>query len=57
MLPTLQLFKIGVKLDMVETKKHDVKPSEVKKKLKKLILLQQKKIKNSLDNYKKILKL
>ena len=31
MLPTLQLFKIGVKLDMVDEKKHDVKPSEEKK--------------------------
>ena len=33
MLPTLQLFKIGVKLDMVDDKKHDVKPSEEKKKI------------------------
>ncbi len=33
MLPTLQLFKIGVKLDMVEDKKHDVKPSEEKKEI------------------------
>jgi len=33
MLPTLQLFKIGVKLDMVDGKKHDVKPSEEKKKV------------------------
>jgi len=33
MLPTLQLFKIGVKLDMVDEKKHDVKPSEEKKKI------------------------
>lgn len=32
MLPTIQLFKIGVKLDMVEEKKHDVAPSEEKKK-------------------------
>ena len=32
MLPTLQLFKIGVKLDMVDEKKHEVKPSEEKKK-------------------------
>ncbi|MDP6857509.1 MAG: Lrp/AsnC family transcriptional regulator [Candidatus Nitrosopelagicus sp.] len=31
MLPTLQLFKIGVKLDMVDDKKHEVKPSEEKK--------------------------
>ncbi len=31
MLPTIQLFKIGVKLDMVEGKKHDIKPTERKK--------------------------
>ena len=36
MLPTLQLFKIGVKLDMIESKKHDVKPSEPKKEIKKI---------------------
>ncbi len=30
MLPTLQLFKIGVKLDMVEAKKHEVAPTEKK---------------------------
>ena len=34
MLPTLQLFKIGVKLDMVDDKKHDIAPSEVKKEIK-----------------------
>lgn len=34
MLPTLQLFKIGVKLDMVDDKKHEIKPSEVKKDVK-----------------------
>lgn len=34
MLPTLQLFKIGVKLDMVDDKKHDVAPTEVKKEIK-----------------------
>ena len=33
MLPTLQLFKIGVKLDMVEDKKHDVAPTEKKKEI------------------------
>lgn len=33
MLPTIQLFKIGVKLDMVDEKKHDVKPTEEKKKI------------------------
>ena len=31
MLPTLKLFKIGVKLDMVDEKKHKVAPSEGKK--------------------------
>ncbi len=34
MLPTLQLFKIGVKLDMVDEKKHDVAPTEQKKETK-----------------------
>lgn len=33
MLPTLQLFKIGVKLDMVDDKKHQVKPTEQKKQI------------------------
>jgi len=33
MLPTIKLFKIGVKLEMVEDKKHEVKPSEEKKKI------------------------
>ena len=33
MLPTLQLFKIGVKLDMVDDKKHQVKPTEQKKEI------------------------
>jgi len=32
MLPTIKLFKIGVKLDIVEEKKHKVEPSEEKKK-------------------------
>lgn len=31
MLPTLNLFKIGVKLDMVDAKKHEVAPTEDKK--------------------------
>ncbi|MCH9041634.1 MAG: Lrp/AsnC family transcriptional regulator [Nitrosopumilus sp.] len=34
MLPTLQLFKIGVKLDMVDEKKHEIAPTEKKKKIK-----------------------
>ncbi len=34
MLPTLQLFKIGVKLDMVDEKKHEVAPTETKKSIK-----------------------
>lgn len=33
MLPTLQLFKIGVKLDMVDDKKHEVAPTEKKKEI------------------------
>jgi DNA-binding Lrp family transcriptional regulator len=34
MLPTLQLFKIGVKLDMIDSKKHEVAPTEEKKEIK-----------------------
>ncbi len=34
MLPTLQLFKIGVKLDMVDDKKHEIAPTEEKKEVK-----------------------
>ena len=33
LLPTIKLFKIGVKLEMVEGKKSDIKPSEEKKKI------------------------
>ena len=33
LLPTIQLFKIGVKLDIVDEKKHEVKPTEEKKKI------------------------
>ena len=33
-LPTLQLFKIGVKLDMVDEKKHEIAPTEEKKEIK-----------------------
>ena len=33
MLPTIKLFKIGVKLEMVDEKKADVRPSEEKKKI------------------------
>jgi DNA-binding Lrp family transcriptional regulator len=34
MLPTIQLFKIGVKLDMVDEKKHEIAPIEEKKEIK-----------------------
>jgi DNA-binding Lrp family transcriptional regulator len=34
MLPTLQLFKIGVKLDMIDEKKHEIAPTEAKKEIK-----------------------
>ena len=33
LLPTIKLFKIGVKLDMIDEKKAEVKPSEEKKKI------------------------
>jgi siroheme decarboxylase len=36
MLPTIKLFKIGVKLEMVEEKKKEVKPSEEKKKIREI---------------------
>ena len=34
MLPTLQLFKIGVKLDLVDDQKHEIAPTEEKKEIK-----------------------
>ena len=34
MLPTLQLFKIGVKLDLVDDSKHEIAPTEEKKEIK-----------------------
>jgi len=34
MLPTIKMFKIGVKLDMNDKNKHEIKPSEEKKKIK-----------------------
>lgn len=34
MLPTIKMFKIGVKLDMNEKNKHEIKPSEEKKQIK-----------------------
>ncbi len=36
LLPTIQLFKIGVKLDMVDEKKHEIKPTEEKKKIREI---------------------
>lgn len=36
LLPTIKLFKIGVKLDMVEEKKHEVAPTEQKKQVKEI---------------------
>src|SRR5437899_3395022 len=33
LLPTIKLFKIGVKLEMIEEKKADIKPSEEKRKI------------------------
>lgn len=39
MLPTVQLFKIGVKLDIVDEKKHDVAPTEEKKEIKNIKFL------------------
>src|SRR5438309_3334140 len=36
LLPTIKLFKIGVKLDMVDEKKAEVKPTEEKKKIREI---------------------
>ena len=36
LLPTIKLFKIGVKLDMVDEKKHEVAPTEQKKEVKEI---------------------
>jgi DNA-binding Lrp family transcriptional regulator len=36
LLPTIKLFKIGVKLDMVDEKKHEVAPTEQKKEIKEI---------------------
>jgi DNA-binding Lrp family transcriptional regulator len=36
LLPTIKLFKIGVKLDMVDEKKHEIAPTEEKKKIKEI---------------------
>lgn len=33
LLPTIKLFKIGVKLEMIEEKKKEIKPTEIKKKI------------------------
>ena len=46
MLPTLQLFKIGVKLDMVDKKKHKVTPSEDKKRVSDVAFVPTEKDKN-----------
>ncbi|GIS96394.1 MAG: hypothetical protein CM1200mP23_2000 [Nitrososphaerota archaeon] len=49
------MFKIGVKLDMVDDKKHDVKPSEEKKKVTDVKFVPTEEDKGNLSgNYKKI---
>ena len=57
MLPTLQLFKIGVKLDLVEDKNMILHQLKKKKKLQILNLILQNKIKILSVSYKKIWKL
>ena len=53
MLPTLQLFKIGVKLDMVDDKKHDIAPSEEKKEIKNIEFIPTEEDKNFIRELQK----
>jgi DNA-binding Lrp family transcriptional regulator len=53
MLPTLQLFKIGVKLDMVDDKKHEVAPTEEKKEIKNIEFIPTEEDKNFIRELQK----
>jgi DNA-binding Lrp family transcriptional regulator len=53
MLPTLQLFKIGVKLDMVDNKKHEVAPTEEKKEIKNIEFIPTEEDKNFIRELQK----
>ena len=53
MLPTLQLFKIGVKLDLVDNKKHEVAPTEEKKEIKNIEFIPTEEDKNFIRELQK----
>jgi siroheme decarboxylase len=57
MLPTIKLFKIGVKLEMVEGKKAEVKPTEEKKKIREVKFVATEEDKNYIRELQKDLEI
>ena len=57
LLPTIKLFKIGVKLDMVDEKKAEVKPTEEKKKIREIKFVATEEDKNYIRELQKDLEL
>ena len=57
MLPTIQMFKIGVKLDMSEKNKREIKPSEEKKKIVKVDFVASEEDKNYIRELQKDLEI
>ncbi len=57
MLPTIQMFKIGVKLDMNEKNKREIKPSEEKKKIVKVDFVASEEDKNYIRELQKDLEI
>ncbi len=57
LLPTIKLFKIGVKLDMVDEKKSEVKPSEEKKKIREVKFVATEEDKNFIRELQKDLEI
>ncbi|MDX1441658.1 MAG: Lrp/AsnC family transcriptional regulator [Nitrosopumilaceae archaeon] len=57
MLPTIQMFKIGVKLDMSEKNKQEIKPSEEKKKILKVDFVASEEDKNYIRELQKDLEI
>jgi len=57
MLPTIKLFKIGVKLEMIEDKKAEVKPTEEKKKIREVKFIATEEDKNYIRELQKDLEI
>jgi DNA-binding Lrp family transcriptional regulator len=57
MLPTIKLFKIGVKLEMIEDKKAEVKPTEEKKKIREVKFVATEEDKNYIRELQKDLEI